>query len=312
MAEPLGIAALLLGCAALFATPLVSKAIERPRRTAIVLAALAAILSVLWIVFYLRGGPRIIDATAYYMEGRALSEGKLAWRPTSPSTNVMGRFMVRDMLSSGDDIAVIFPPGYPAVLAIGFFLGVPMAIGPMLGALAAFLTFELGRAAAKAAGASSPLLIGIVAGALSVVCGALRYHTADTMSHGLSAVCVAAALLAALKLREGAGLRFATIAGVAVGLCVAARPVSGLALAALFVLTVGRSLRVGVAFRALLAALPFALLLYAHQRLATGASFVSSQSLYYAVSDGPAGCFRYGFGDGIGCLHEHGDFVRHN
>ncbi|NUO49667.1 MAG: hypothetical protein HOV80_12490, partial [Polyangiaceae bacterium] len=167
MPEPLGIAALLLGCAALFATPLVSKAIERPRLAAIVLAALAAILSALWIVFYLRGGPRIIDATAYYLEGRAFSEGKLSWQPMSPSTNIMGRFMVRDTLSYGDDVSVIFPPGYPAVLAIGFLLRAPMAVGPVLGALAAFLTFALGRAAAKAAGASSPLLIGIIAGALS-------------------------------------------------------------------------------------------------------------------------------------------------
>jgi hypothetical protein len=32
--------------------------------------------------------------------------------------------------------------------------------------------------------------------------------------------------------------------------------------------------------------------------------------MYYATSDGPPGCFRYGFGEGIGCLHEHGEFVR--
>src|SRR5690606_31376489 len=31
--------------------------------------------------------------------------------------------------------------------------------------------------------------------------------------------------------------------------------------------------------------------------------------IYYATSDGPPGCFRYGFGD-VGCLGEHGDFVR--
>jgi hypothetical protein len=312
MPEPLGIAALLLGSLALFGRPLVTKAIARPRLTAIVLAALAGLLSVVWILSYLRGGPRIIDATAYYLEARAFSEGKLSFQPMSPPGNVMGRFLVQDTLGSGSNMSVIFPPGYPAVLAIGFLFDLPMAIGPILGALAAFLTFELGRAAARAAGMTSPLLIGVIAGGLSVVCGALRYHTADTMSHGLCAVCVAAALLAALRLREGGGQGFATIAGLAVGLCIAARPVSGLALLLLFVLTVGKKMRFRHAARALVAALPFALLLCIHQRLATGAWFVSSQSLYYATSDGPAGCFRYGFGDGIGCLHEHGDFVRHN
>jgi len=30
---------------------------------------------------------------------------------------------------------------------------------------------------------------------------------------------------------------------------------------------------------------------------------------YYAIADGPAGCFRYGFGAGIGCHFEHGGYV---
>jgi hypothetical protein len=37
----------------------------------------------------------------------------------------------------------------------------------------------------------------------------------------------------------------------------------------------------------------------------------SVQLAYYAVSDAPAGCFRYGFGAGIGCRFEHGDYVSH-
>src|SRR5262249_37320578 len=41
-----------------------------------------------------------------------------------------------------------------------------------------------------------------------------------------------------------------------------------------------------------------------------GAWTVSAQRLYYAMSDGPPGCFRYGFGAGVGCVGEHGDFVR--
>jgi hypothetical protein len=32
--------------------------------------------------------------------------------------------------------------------------------------------------------------------------------------------------------------------------------------------------------------------------------------VYYATSDGPPGCFRWGFGASVGCLFEHGEFVR--
>jgi hypothetical protein len=55
--------------------------------------------------------------------------------------------------------------------------------------------------------------------------------------------------------------------------------------------------------------IPFAWLLVASQRAVTGDSFASAQRLYYALSDGPAGCFAYGFGRDVGCVVEHGDFV---
>jgi hypothetical protein len=48
----------------------------------------------------------------------------------------------------------------------------------------------------------------------------------------------------------------------------------------------------------------------AHARVATGAWFGSTQLAYYALSDGPPGCFHYGFGSGVGCRFEHGDFVK--
>jgi hypothetical protein len=63
---------------------------------------------------------------------------------------------------------------------------------------------------------------------------------------------------------------------------------------------------------AALGSVPGLLLLAAHQHAATGQWFTSSQTAYYAVSDGPPGCFRYGFGANIGCVGEHGEFVEHN
>ena len=58
------------------------------------------------------------------------------------------------------------------------------------------------------------------------------------------------------------------------------------------------------------ALLPGVALLLAHQRAATGDFWSSAQVAYYALADGPPGCFRWGFGSGIGCLFEHGEFVR--
>lgn len=313
MLETLPVLAGLLGVACLlFGRPLFERVARRSRLAVLVLSAAAALLSAVWVLVYLRGGPRIIDATAYFLSGRALSEGHLAWPVSDPPASTMGRFLVRDTLGSGQNESVIFPPGYPAVLALGFLAGAPMAVGPALAALVTWLTFDLARTAARVAGLAQPDGLAVAAAALSVVCGALRYHTADTMSHGLVAVCVAASLSAALRLRAGGHAWLGVVVGSALGLALAARPVSGAALAVLVAICRGRPRRLGEVGALLLGAAPFLALLYLHQRAVTGAPLSSSQALYYAVSDGPAGCFRYGFGADVGCLHEHGDFVRAN
>jgi hypothetical protein len=54
----------------------------------------AALLSIAYISSYLHGGPRIIDATTYFLQGRALSHGHLAWTPLDPSASFRGRFLI--------------------------------------------------------------------------------------------------------------------------------------------------------------------------------------------------------------------------
>src|SRR4051812_13307826 len=115
--DPASWIALALAFAVMVTGPrLVRPAARRPIFLA--LAALsAAALSAAYIVVYLRGGPRIIDATSYYLEARALSQGFFAWPLASPETAVMGRFLVRAAGPEGARAAVIFPPGYPLLLA---------------------------------------------------------------------------------------------------------------------------------------------------------------------------------------------------
>jgi hypothetical protein len=125
------------------------------------------------------------------------------------------------------------------------------------------------------------------------------------MAHGLAAVLLCLSLAGAR--RGGAALG---VAGLALGWLFATRPVTAL---------VTLPLCLGLSFRHRARALwllpslaPGVALLLAHQHAATGGLFGSSQLAYYALSDGPPGCFRLGFGAGIGCLFEHGEFVRRN
>jgi hypothetical protein len=278
-----------------------------PRSLAVGVLALAALaLSAGYVHEYLRGGPRIIDATSYWLEARALAEGRVSWAIDEPTASVRGRFLLLSGAVDAPRLGVIFPPGYPLLLAIGFVFGVPLWIGPFIAALLAVATYAL----AKTVSARED--VARLAATLSVLSAALRYHTADTMSHGWAAFLFAATLaLAYAAIDDPSAARrrlFAALAGTLFGWLVATRPVSALALLPALLLAISRMHGAARAFAVLGAALPVALFAL-QQRAVTGSWLVSAQSAYYAIADGPAGCFRYGFGAGIGCLHEHGAFV---
>lgn len=270
-------------------------------RTLLVLySALAFVLSCVYVVHFLHGGPRIIDATSYFLEARALSEGHLAFSIPEPTAAFRGRFT----LLGPDGLAVIFPPGYPLWLAAGFRLGAPLVMGPVLAALLVPATY---LAAKELLGRED---VARTAALLSTLCAALRYHTADTMSHGLSALLLAGTITLAAR----PTLVRATLTGLLAGWLVATRPVTGvlavlLGVALITVRSKPRE-RVLLTVTALGWVAPGVLLLGLHQKAATGSFFGSTQLAYYSLADGPPGCFRWGFGANVGCRFEHGDFVK--
>jgi hypothetical protein len=280
---------------------------DQRRRVVAGSAFVAAFLSLGYVAFYLRGGPRIIDATSYFLEGHAIAHGKFAWAVPSPSASFRGRFL---LFNDPASVAVIFPPGYPLLLAAGFLVGAPMVIGPVIAAALVVATVLVTR---ELCGPEDPSrdAIATLAGSLSIVCAALRYHTADTMAHGASALGITLALACALSGRRTGLVAYHLLAGLAVGWVIATRPVSGVPIAiVVYVLAAGSDKREASLAAAILATLPGVALLAVAQRAETGNLLASAQRAYYAMSDGPPGCFRYGFGKDTGCLFEHGDFVK--
>lgn len=270
--------------------------------------ALASVVaSLLYVHVYLQGGPRIIDATSYWLEARGLSHGLVSWPADEPTASFRGRFLIHTLEGDGTmRVGVIFPPGYPAVLALGFLVGQPMLIGPMLAGVLTALAATLGK---DITGSED---VGRIVAVLASLNACLRYHTADTMSHGLAAVLVALAFVSAWRAAGSTKPWWWIVCGLATGWLAATRPATALAVVAigLPVITAWmvRYRRWSPLWALCVAALPLAGLML-HQRLLTGAWFTSSQTKYYLVADGPPGCFRYGFGEGIGCLVEHGAYV---
>jgi hypothetical protein len=262
-------------------------------------SAAAAALSAAYVPYYLRGGPRVIDATSYLLEARFMASGAFCVAPGLPSAALRGRFLVGQ--DASECLGVLFPPGYPLALAAAVALGVPLLLGPLTAGAQCAVLLLLARRhlGLRAVG---------VAGALYALCACARYHTADTMSHGWAAL-----LLTTASYAWGSRRRWADRgAGACLGWLVATRPVTGfVCLVALGLLTKRSSAR-ELARRSadlLLGAAPFVALLLLYDRALTGEALLSPQTLYYALADGEPGCFRYGFGVHVGCKHEHGDFI---
>ncbi len=263
--------------------------------------------SLAYVHFYLKGGPRIIDATSYWLQAHVFAQGDLAFEVPGPVHSFAGRFLV---VTPSGRLAVLFPPGFAAVLAIGVKLGLPLVVNPILGATCAVLTYHLGRS-----WWSEP--VGRVSGTLSALCATLRYHSADTMSHVLCACLVLGLLLAvgARPHRDNDAWCLPLVGGLCAGWLFATRPVTGIVFgvaglaAGLYVRprSLGRTAR-SVAFYAL-GAVPGLCLWFVYQWATTGSLWSSTQSVYYSRSDYPQDCFGLGFGAHIGCQFEHGDFL---
>lgn len=288
------------------------------------LAAAAALLSIAYFHFYLGGGPRVIDATAYLLEARSFAEGSFSFAAPTPVASSSGRFLV-STASDSTRLAPIFPPGYPALLSLAVHLGSYKLLGPLLAAALVALTYQLTwRLTHRRTDA-------LVAAFLSVISANLRYHTAETMSHGLAAVLTALTIWATIEWRTPSATRlqkrWPVLFGACLGALLATRQLTG----ALVLLACACNLLPACLTRknsasntshsshagaraqllplglAALSLIPGLLLLLAHQHAVSGDVFTSAQTRYYSLADGPTGCFGLGFGKG--CHYEHADVV---
>jgi hypothetical protein len=281
----------------------------RHRRFLTAASFAAAFLSLGYIAFYLRGGPRAQDACAYWLQGRALSRGALSWALPDP----IASFRASNLLFRAPDrLSGIFPPGYPLLLAMGFLVGAPMLVGPVLAATLVLATWFLARevVAYSDGAADHPHRAEVIARAaagLSIVSAALRYHTADALPYGACAVAMATSLAFALRARRTWHAPSFGVSGLAIGFLIASDPSAAMAVGVIVAVLAwgaparGRSLSWGIA-----AALPGVLLLLAANHAATGHALASPAAAYDAAI-GRGTLLAHGF-DGLStlrCLRQH-------
>jgi hypothetical protein len=256
---------------------------SRRRRFLTVTAFFAAFLSLGYIAAYLRGGPRAADAAMYWLQGRALSHGHLSWVTGEP----MASFRVGDLaFQMPDRTAGGLPPGYPLLLAMGFLVGAPMLVGPLVAAAIVTATWLLAHEVIARATDGPAVhdavydpawghaeVIARLAVGFSVVSAAMRYHTADAIPEGSEALAVTVALACAFRVRRTGAVRLFGVSGAALGFLVASSPPSAFVAGAAVALVVAgtpASKRASCIAWACAGALPGVALLLAANRAATG------------------------------------------
>jgi hypothetical protein len=196
-----------------------------------------------------------------------------------------------------------FPPGWPALLALGELLGAPWLVNPILGAAVPVLVWAIARHWADEAVAR----LAVVVAALSP---AVWIMAASRMSHTSALVALGAVALVAM--RRPAGIRYWALGGLAAAYVVLARPLDALLVAGPM-LAWGLRRADGWWARLVWIGLPTAgaaLLLWDNAVL-TGSSLQFPMDLWFdqwTSELGRAGCNRLGFGADVGCAQTFGSF----
>lgn len=176
--------------------------------------------------------PHVHDEIAYLFQARIFLTGHFsAPPPCAPDS-----FDFPHMVNIGRWFS-IYPPGFPALLALGLLLGVPWLVNPLLGGVAVILIYLLGAEVHSRR-------VGILAAVLSGVSLWMLLMSSSLMSHTASMAAGALFVLFAFRSLRAPTIGNGLAAGLGLGAAILIRPVNAALLAASFLLVlVVRTLR---------------------------------------------------------------------
>ncbi|MDO8666243.1 MAG: hypothetical protein Q7J79_06490, partial [Gemmatimonadales bacterium] len=198
------------------------RVLAAPRRTFFAwCAGLLAALSVLMCRFVFAGNPRNVDGFAQLFQARIFLAGRL-WVAPPPE---IANFATLQMILGPDHWFAQYPPGQALVLAAGLLLGVWWLLNPLIVVALVFATHRVAAWCADRSSARLALLLACVSPFVIAVAG-------SEMSHLAAATLGMAAAAAATGLGGRRPGLAASLAGAALGVMVAFRPLDAVAAAA--------------------------------------------------------------------------------
>ena len=173
-----------------------------------------------WFVY--EAHPHVPDEIVYLLHARYFAEGLL----TLPLPPVPDAFDLDLMTYEATRWYSPVPPGWPAALAVGAFLGAPWLVNPVLNAVNVLLAYAVLRDIYDVRTAR-------LATVLLCVSPWFVFMGMNFMTHTFTLTCGLGAALAVARLRRGGSLAWVVPGGVAIGIMGMIRPLEGLMAAVL-------------------------------------------------------------------------------
>ena len=191
-------------------------------RCALALAAWAFLAALVlgWIAY--EHHPHVPDEVAYLLHAEYLAAGRLHLDPPP----VPAGFDVDLMFLHAGRWYSPVPIGWPAVLAVGAWLGVPWLVNPLLGAASVLLAYLFFREIAS-------LRYARLATALLAFSPWATFLNTSFMTHSLTLACALLAALGVARARRSGKAAWTVAAGVGLGVVGLIRPLEGICLAGL-------------------------------------------------------------------------------
>jgi hypothetical protein len=173
--------------------------------------------------FVYQNHPHLQDEMGYLLHARYLAAGKL----TLPIPPVPDAFDFYLMGTGSKGWYSIVEPGWPAVLAIGMWLGVPWLVNPLLAGLNVWIAWLFLREVCPARTARLTLLL---------LCASpwFIFMSMNFLTHTLLTTAVWLAALGIARARSSGKSSWACVAGLAIGFASLVRPLDALVAAILF------------------------------------------------------------------------------
>ena len=191
-------------------------------RFALVTAVVASAVALLLTMIVYERHPHIPDEVAYLVQARYLAQGVLAL----PAPPVPEAFSLDLMTLDDRGWYSIFPPGWPAMLAIGVRLGAEWLVNPLLAGANILLAYVVLRALFPLRTARLVVLL-LAASPWS------QFIAMSLMSHTFTLTCMLLAAAGVARLRANGTLAWGVASGLALGMMSLIRPLDAAIVAGL-------------------------------------------------------------------------------